>query len=132
VQAFIHRKKMTEFGNIDLIEDRDESGDKLPLPGVRKGDMASRRYQNEIRVTALKFSPNGKSWAAATTEGLLIYGTQNFVMFDPIDADITVTPKGVEDAVKRKKFNTALMMSLQLNIHDLIRKVVEATPLIAG
>jgi periodic tryptophan protein 2 len=94
--------------------------------------MAARRYQNEIRVTSLKFAPNGKSWAAATTEGLLLFGTQNFVMFDPIDADVTVTPQGVKEALESDDFNTALMMSLRLNMHDLIKQVVESIPRLYG
>lgn len=46
----------------------------LRLPGVQKGDMASRNYKPEIRVFSVRFSPTAQSWAAATTEGLLIYG----------------------------------------------------------
>lgn len=35
--------------------------------------MASRNLKPEIRVFSVKFSPTGQAWAAATTEGLLIY-----------------------------------------------------------
>lgn len=54
---------MTEFGNLALVEEREESeGGKvhLRLPGVRKGDMASRILKPEVRVYSLQFSPTGK------------------------------------------------------------------------
>lgn len=59
-----------------LVEKRDalEGGNvNIRLPGVQKGDMASRNYKPEIRVFSVRFSPTAQSWAAATTEGLLIY-----------------------------------------------------------
>lgn len=59
---FINRKKMTEFGNMALVEEREDgqSGSMaLRLPGVRAGDMASRSFKPEVRVTQIQFSPNG-------------------------------------------------------------------------
>ena len=50
---------MTEFGNLALIEDRQEGGVAIPLPGVRSGDMASRAFKPEVRVYCLQFSPTG-------------------------------------------------------------------------
>lgn len=59
----INRRKMTEFGNMALIEEREDSFNgttALRLPGVRSGDMASRSFKPEVRVSQLQFSPNGK------------------------------------------------------------------------
>lgn len=39
-----------------LLERR---GGNVKLPGVRKGDMASRNIKPEIRVYSLQFSPTG-------------------------------------------------------------------------
>ena len=53
---------MTEFGNLGLIEERDENEGgnvTIRLPGVRKGDLASRSMKPEIRVFSLQFSPTG-------------------------------------------------------------------------
>ena len=61
----VNRRKMTEFGNVALIEERD-AGDAsaaataLRLPGVRKGDMASRAFKPEVRVNQVRFSPTGQ------------------------------------------------------------------------
>lgn len=51
---------MTEFGNKALIEYREGGNISLRLPGVRSGDMASRKIRPEIRVFCLQFSPTGK------------------------------------------------------------------------
>lgn len=62
LQEIIDRRKMTEFGNAALIEEREEfeGGNKtIRLPGVRKGDMAARAFKPEVRVFGLQFSPTG-------------------------------------------------------------------------
>lgn len=51
---------MTEFGNINLVEEPDEVGaTSLALPGVRKGDMAARKHRPDVRVSCVQFSPTG-------------------------------------------------------------------------
>ena len=59
-----------------LIERREElEGGKvvISLPGVEKGDMASRSSKPDIKVFAVKFSPTGQAFATACTEGLCIF-----------------------------------------------------------
>lgn len=56
---------MTEFGNKDLIEEREtrEGGNvRLKLPGVHKGDLAARVFKPEVNVFDVKFSPTGKNY----------------------------------------------------------------------
>lgn len=75
-QEFISRKHLSEFGNMALVEQREEGEGgnvAIRLPGVRKGDMSSRRFQPEVRVFCVRFSPTGQAFAAAGTEGLCIY-----------------------------------------------------------
>jgi len=52
---------MSEFGNRALIEHREGGNISLRLPGVKSGDMASRRVKPEVRVFCLQFSPTGKN-----------------------------------------------------------------------
>ncbi|KAJ8959273.1 hypothetical protein NQ314_006301 [Rhamnusium bicolor] len=50
VDDFINRRKLTEYGNIALVEEREETEGgnvTVKLPGVRKGDMASRIFKPE-------------------------------------------------------------------------------------
>uniref|UniRef100_A0A8C8FX99 PWP2 small subunit processome component n=1 Tax=Oncorhynchus tshawytscha TaxID=74940 RepID=A0A8C8FX99_ONCTS len=79
MEEFLDRRKMTEFGSLALVDEGVGDGDgvELSLPGVRKGDMSSRHFKPEIRVSALRFSPTGRSWAATSTEGLLTYSVWN-------------------------------------------------------
>ena len=59
----VNRRKMTEFGNIALVEDREtDDAVALRLPGVRKGDMASRSFKPEVRVTQVRFAPTGTTF----------------------------------------------------------------------
>jgi hypothetical protein len=51
---------MTEFGNLALIEQREEGDVSIKLPGVKKGDMAARSFKPEVRIFGIKFSPTGK------------------------------------------------------------------------
>lgn len=108
VDDFINRRKMTEFGNLALVEDREEregGNVSIQLPGVQKGDMASRVFKPEVRVFSLQFSPTGEQWAAATTEGLLIYALSIGLVFDPWELQIGITPKAVKDAIKNEEYS---------------------------
>lgn len=94
---------MTEYGNVALVEEREEregGNVAIRLPGVRKGDMASRIFKPEVRVFSLQFSPTGQQWVAATTEGLMIYSLCSGLVFDPWDLQMGITPKAVRQAIE--------------------------------
>lgn len=130
---FINRKAFTEFGNMNLIQDAQEElgeGEKAvtPLPGVQKGDFASRKTKPEVRVFSVQFSPSAQSWAAATTEGLLIYSLEKGVVFDPYYLSLEVTPKTIRECLKAEEYSTALVLALKLNEVKLIQEVIEQIP----
>ncbi|XP_069680364.1 periodic tryptophan protein 2 homolog [Periplaneta americana] len=130
VDDFINRRKMTEFGNMALVEEREEreGGDVvIKLPGVRSGDMAARVFKPEVRVYCLQFSPTGQSWAAATTEGLLIYSLETGMVFDPFQLEMSITPDAVKKTLKDCDYAKALMMAIKLNEQNLIQEVIEST-----
>ncbi|KAJ8942237.1 hypothetical protein NQ318_003084 [Aromia moschata] len=132
VDDFINRRKLTEFGNLALVEERDEregGNVAVRLPGVRKGDMASRVFKPEVRIFSLQFSPTGQQWAAATTEGLMIYSLHSGLVFDPWDLQIGTTPAAVREAIAEEDFSNALTMSIKLNEANLIQEVIESVPL---
>ncbi|XP_076646677.1 periodic tryptophan protein 2 homolog isoform X2 [Halictus rubicundus] len=131
VDDIINRRKLTEFGNLALIEEREENegGDvTLRLPGVRSGDMASRSMKPEIRVYSLQFSPTGQAWAAATTEGLLIYSLDVGMVFDPFELELGITPETVKMTLNDKEYTKALLMSIKLNEKLLVKRVLENIP----
>ena len=118
-------------GNLALVEDRDDSaGSKaIKLPGTRRGDLSSRALKPEVQVSGLQFSPTGRDFAATTTEGLLIYSLDTKMFFDPFELELEITPASTRNALKSgEDFGRALLMSLRLNEHDLIREILEQIP----
>ncbi|GAB1295284.1 Periodic tryptophan protein 2 homolog [Apodemus speciosus] len=127
---FLNRRKMTEFGNLALIDQDagEENGVAVPLPGVRKGDMSSRHFKPEIRVTSLRFSPTGRCWAATSTEGLLIFSLDAQMLFDPFELDTSVTPGRIREALRQREFTRAILMAFRLNEKKLAQEALEAVP----
>ncbi|NXM51138.1 PWP2 protein, partial [Gymnorhina tibicen] len=106
VLEYLDRRKMTEFGSLALI---DEGG-------------------GEIRVTCVRFCPTGRSWAATSTEGLLLYSLDSGLIFDPFELDIDVTPSNIHKTLSQKEYTMAIVMAFKLNEKKLIQEVIEAVP----
>jgi len=70
----------------------------------------------------------GRSFAATTTEGLLVYSLDENVMFDPFELDVTVTPDRVREAVSEQQYLTAVMLALRLNEPSLVCHAVQHVP----
>lgn len=71
---------------------------------------------------------SGRSWAAASTEGLLIYSLDAALVFDPYDLDMDVTPTSIRQQINKKEWASAILLSFRLNEIMLIREVLEAIP----
>jgi periodic tryptophan protein 2 len=123
----LNRRKMTDFGNLALIEDRSD-GTALKLPGAKAVDMSSRAFKLEIRVAALRFSPTGRSFSAVTTEGLLVYSLDRHLVFDPYLLEMKITPRSIRQAVKAGAYSRALVTAFKLNEPKIIREVFEHIP----
>jgi periodic tryptophan protein 2 len=105
------------------------------LPGAKRGtkDAAGRTLQRPtVRVTSLQFAPTGRSFCAATTEGLLIYSldTSYADTFDPFDLDMDVTPQNIRAilAQREPEYLKALIMSFRLADQSFIRSAYESVP----
>ncbi|KAJ1525853.1 hypothetical protein ONE63_009048 [Megalurothrips usitatus] len=132
VDDFVNRRNMSEFGNLALVEGREENEDgttALSLPGVRSGDMAARNVKPEVRVFSLQFSPTGQSWSAVTTEGLLVFSLDIGLVFDPFMLELGVTPESTRKTLQDKDYAKALMMALKMNEQDLVQEVLESVPI---
>ncbi|MBN3304997.1 PWP2 protein, partial [Amia calva] len=130
MEEYLDRRKMTEFGSLALVDEGTGDGDgvTLSLPGVRKGDMSSRYFKPEIRVSCLCFSPTGRSWAATSTEGLLIHSLDTTLVFDPFDLDLDVTPSSVRQQLRLAQYTAAIVLAFRLNEKKLTQEVLEAIP----
>ncbi|KAI3404095.2 PWP2 [Candida oxycetoniae] len=133
---FLNSAKITDAGiNSDLIDRNGENSDledriDNTLPGSQRlGDPSERRTRPAIRVSAVQFSPTTLAFAAATTEGVLIYLVNQELVFDPFDLDVDITPETTIQSLKEKEFLVALVMALRLNETYLIHKVIESVPL---
>ncbi|KIX98572.1 uncharacterized protein Z520_05873 [Fonsecaea multimorphosa CBS 102226] len=116
-------------GEASDLEDRIDRS----LPGVKRGkDATARTIRPEIRVADVEFAPTGRSFCAASTEGLLIYSLDNAGMedFDPFDLDIDVTPQNVRAilAQDEPEYLKALIMAFRLNDKPLLRQAYESVP----
>lgn len=123
----ISRKKMTEFGALTSIEDRDQ-GTQLKLAGSKTLDMSSRTLRLEVRVSALQFSPTGRSFSAISTEGLLVYSLDRHLVFDPVELELDITPSRIRQELVKENYLQALRMALKLNERGLIRQSLESAP----
>ncbi|KIY70735.1 WD40 repeat-like protein [Cylindrobasidium torrendii FP15055 ss-10] len=133
-EEFLDSRRVNSAGiNVDLIDDRgyeSDLADRLDtsLPGAKNGDMSKRRYKREARTKCVRFAPTGRTWAAASTEGLLIYSLDDTVLFDPFDLSIDLTPQTTLDVLASGEYLKALIMALRLTEKPLIQRVYEKIP----
>jgi periodic tryptophan protein 2 len=132
-EEFLDSRRLTEAGNLDTLDARGEDSDledrmDVSLPGVQRGDMSKRRYRLEARTKCVRISPTGRAWAAASTEGLLIYSIDDTITFDPFDLDIDLTPQAVLDTLASQSYLKSLVMAFRLNEKLLIQRVFESIP----
>ena len=50
----------------------------------------------------------GQAWAAATTEGLLLYSLDAGLVFDPFELELGITPESVQKTLNQKEYTTGL------------------------
>lgn len=97
---------MTEAGPLDLIDDDNsdvEEGIDKQTRGKLGYDLPGSMPNHGrpvIQTKCLRIAPTGRGWAAATTEGVLVYSMDESFIFDPTDLDIDVTPEVI---LKKKK-----------------------------
>lgn len=91
-------KNMTSAGPLDLINDYDSDEED----GVHYHSRGRTGYglpgtttnfgRPVARVKCIRLSATGRSWTAATTEGMIVYSIDDTLVFEPIDLDLDVTP----------------------------------------
>lgn len=133
-QEFLNSKLITEAGPAGLLDEQGEASDRedridRTLPGAKRGDPSARKRLADVRVNGVAFSPNGTSFCAASTEGLLIYSLDSTVQFDPFDLNMEITPASTLAVLQQEKdYLKALVMAFRLNEAGLITRVFQAIP----
>ncbi|KAI6973426.1 Periodic tryptophan protein [Hortaea werneckii] len=132
-QEFLNSRLLTEAGPQGLLDEQGEASDleerlDKSLPGSKRGDAAQRKVAPEVRVPGVAFSPTGRAFCAASTEGLMIYSVDAGVQFDPFDLDVDVTPESTLKTLARKEYLKALVMAFRLNNAQLVTRVYRAIP----
>ena len=130
---YLNSKNIVDGQAVDLVDRSGEISDSeenhksdLVLPGSHRGDIGLRSTRPEIRVMSVGFSPTANAFAAASTEGLLIYSVDDSMIFDPIDLDIDVTPENTIQCITDGEYLNAIAMAFRLNETYLIHKVYES------
>lgn len=129
---YVSNRRRQEFGyNLELLEQRADERTLKPiqLPGVRKGDLGERQAKPVMAVYQIAFSPTMRSFATATTEGVLIYSLDISRHFDPYKLVVDVDPYSVRNALKSRDYGTAIIQSIQLNDKSLFTQVLEGIPI---
>lgn len=119
---------------IDLVDDFSDE-DELTvaeradrsLPGAQRGDLSRRTTRAITRSKAVRFSPTGRTFAAASTAGLVLFSLDaaGQAVFDPLDLDIDLTPESVRDLLAAGDALAALVGALRLGEVALLDEVYE-------
>lgn len=75
-----------------------------------------------------KFFLSGRSWAATTTEGLLVYSLDGSLVFDPYDLDLDVTPASIRKQLRLQEWASAIVLAFRLNEKAFKQEVLETVP----
>lgn len=118
------------FNEGDSDNERKRHAGKV-MPGGGKSSLndGSRTVKPELLTSALMFSPTGREYAVASTQGLQIFGLDDGLMFAPIDLDVAITPQTVAGAVANEDYSGAITMAVHLGEIDLVKNAVESVEL---
>jgi periodic tryptophan protein 2 len=121
----LNSKKINEFGELDQSESDDDH-----LPGAKRPVNFKRLKNIEMKAKCIKFSPDGLSFAVATSEGIQIFSidrTKDIELARSVTLNCTV--QNAVQSFKDEKYTEALLIGLSLGHKLLISKLLECTPM---
>lgn len=140
-QDRLDSRRLTEAGAAELLDVIANEDELTPqeridrsLPGAQSGDLAKRTTRRKARTKGIRFNPTGRSFAAATTLGLLIFsldapGILAEESFDPMELEIELTPEAVRGAINKGDSLLALLGALRLNEAALLSSIYVQIPI---
>eukprot|EP00020_Sapocribrum_chincoteaguense_P007541 CAMPEP_0170738130 /NCGR_PEP_ID=MMETSP0437-20130122/4489_1 /TAXON_ID=0 /ORGANISM="Sexangularia sp." /LENGTH=914 /DNA_ID=CAMNT_0011076549 /DNA_START=232 /DNA_END=2976 /DNA_ORIENTATION=- len=125
----------------DDEDDEEDGGEgtarasRFAMPGVKSGPHAEAAARGKVaaeavamRCAAVEFAPTGATFAAATPEGIQIYGRGARRTFDPIAVDEATTPAAARAAAAEGRFGEAWEAALRLRAPKLLISLLPAAP----
>ena len=115
----------------DLEEDAWATTKDAGLPGAKTPkNLLQRNTRLAVRIKCIKFSPDGTQFAAATTEGLVLYSNKqnSEAFFNPFMIDEEVTIDNIIAKVKAEEYLTALVLALRFNVPEVTQTVYKCIP----
>jgi periodic tryptophan protein 2 len=123
----LNSKYMTDAGPMSDIRDVNSDDDEDdPTAKMLPGDIAY-RSQGAAVTRCVSLSPTGRVWAAATPGGVLMYGLDESMTFDPTDLTEDITPKAVIQSINTGAFLRGMLIAVRLGDQRLIQQVILCT-----
>jgi periodic tryptophan protein 2 len=123
----LNSKYMTDAGAMadirDVNSDDDEEDETAKL---MPGDIAY-RTQGAAVTRCVSLSPTGRMWAAATPGGVLMYGLDESLTFDPTNLTEDITPAAVLRSINSGAFLRATLIAVRLGDPALLQQVILCT-----
>lgn len=117
----------------DDVDDDADAGrvDERARRRWKRETLPGLRTRLEIAAAAVAFSPLGRAFSVASTEGLLVYSLDDEVNFDPFDLDTETTVASCEQASRRGDHLPALVMAFRLGLPSAVSAVAARVPVAA-
>eukprot|EP00892_Ulva_mutabilis_P004509 jgi/Ulvmu1/242/UM001_0246.1 len=129
-------RNMTDAGPLELL-DVEEDDDAAVLPPAAPGGVegasklpGTTRGQKKaiLQCKDLALSPSGGMWAAATTEGILVYSLASEALFDPTNLTEEISVPAMHRLIGHGAHLKALLVAVRLNERSLVRHVLLRVP----
>ena len=127
----LNSNNLTEAGDInevDAIESDSEHEAERKLPGTKKALNSKGKFNLEVKVAMVKFSPSNRSFAVASSEGIFLYSLDESNVFSRLKLSLDVTIDNALESFNNKLYLKALIFAIHLDNYTLFTKFINATP----
>ncbi|CAD5226251.1 unnamed protein product [Bursaphelenchus okinawaensis] len=113
---------------IDASDDENEV-EAISAPGEAKKDLSLRKFDRpSIELTEFAYNPTGRSFAAVSTEGVMVFSLDKRRRFRPMRLVEGATIEKAQELLDKREYHQALLMGLALDDKELVEKVLVQIP----